>query len=104
MALSVIALTILLAVGGIDSWTATRSNGGHRLVDTKFTRFQNLFNSDQNASLYIPRLDDFRRRTDDETTTTTTILPPASMNETRGRALDLNALLGESSSQENNSG
>ena len=110
MSLGVIALTVLLTVGGIDSWTSVRSNTGQRLLDKKFTRFENLFNSDQNASLYFPRLDDFRRRTDEEEPTTTTTsnsssVSPAPMNETSGRALDLDALLGTSSkTQERNSG
>ena len=99
MSLAIVALTILVALGGTHSW-ASRSNPGHRLIDTDFTRFQNVFNNDRNASLYLPRLDTFRKRSDVEVETTTTessSSPPASLNDTSGRSLDLTALLSSSS-------
>ena len=94
-----------------DSWSLTgilqqstkdrnsNSPPGARLLDRRFTRFENLFNDDNNASLYLPRFDLGRRN--DEVSTTT--LPPAT-NNTDGRSLDLNVLLGSSSSSSSESG
>jgi secreted trypsin-like serine protease len=103
MSLGIVALTVLVALGGTESWTTTRVNSGnHRLLDADFNRFHNIFNNAQNASLYLPRLDDFKRRSDADSSEASTDTPtasnthphlPASINETSGRSLDLTALL-----------
>jgi hypothetical protein len=93
---AVSTVTILLLATDAFSWTAIPSNStGHRFLgDPSFSRFDSNFNSENNASLYVPRFN-FARRSDDAETTT---VVPAGINETSGRALDLDALLKASAS------
>ena len=57
---------------------------------TRFTRYENIFNDENNASLYFGN--PFSRRSDEVKD------EPKPANETSGRALDIEALLGEPSS------
>lgn len=98
------AVTILFLTTDVLSWSGIQSNGTtHRFLnDPSFSRYNANFNSESNASLYLPRFD-FARRSDDADPTT---VVPASANETSGRALDLDALLkgSASSTEERDSG
>ena len=104
---SMMLLVTLLAMATLtptDSWSLSgflssassnrdsSSSPGARLLDRRFTRYENLFNDDNNASLYLPRFD-LGRRNDEAATTTT--LPPAS-NNTDGRSLDMSSLFSDS--------
>ena len=99
------AVTILFLTTDVLSWSGLQTNTtAHRFLDDPlFSRYNSNFNSDNNASLYLPRFN-IARRSDDSDESTTVV--PAAANETSGRALDLDALLkgSASSTEERDSG
>lgn len=66
-----------------------KTNSSQKNFESRFTRYENIFNDDNNASLYVGN--PFSRRSGDVKD------EPKPANETTGRALDLEALFGESS-------
>lgn len=97
----------MLVTTHVSSWSPFEDKplnrtSTHRLLDEpSFSRFDpDLFSSNDNASLYLPRLE---RRSDNDDSGSD--VKPAAANETSGRSLDLDALLSgaSSSTEERNS-
>lgn len=91
--LTISMLSLLVAIS--TAWDLhhdieSKTNSSQKNFEPRFTRYENIFNDENNASLYVGS--PFSRRSGDVKDE----LKPA--NETTGRALDLEALFGESSS------
>ena len=105
------AIAVLLLATSVVSWDqqppqpqhhAAASNGSRpRLLDDpSFSRFEANFNDENNASLYLPQVG-LSKRSDSDSSSSATTVVPASLNETSGRALDIDSLLsGAASSNE----
>lgn len=90
LTLSMLALLVAISSAwDLNDHFGSTSNSSQKNFEPRFTRYENIFNDENNASLYFTS--PFSKRSGDVKD------EPKPANETSGRALDLEALFGEPS-------